>query len=165
MSTHDLGEARRLARSKVLALGSWPEADIESGPALSFFSAPRTLEARTVFMAGEVADLCTSLKENKPCAVRAYAFLLGLSLSLLGIDRYCTGQINRRFLHDSVPTRGFQGLSVHDLAALFQAQYRDHCEGGFCRDRSALDTGRRGDADVGVVNASPTENLLRTVSA
>jgi tungstate transport system ATP-binding protein len=50
MSTHDLGEARRLA-GEVLLLHRGRV--IESGPAASFFSAPCTPEARD-FMAGEL---------------------------------------------------------------------------------------------------------------
>jgi tungstate transport system ATP-binding protein len=50
MATHDLGEARRLAGDIVmLHRGSV----VETGPVASFFSAPRTSEART-FLAGEL---------------------------------------------------------------------------------------------------------------
>jgi tungstate transport system ATP-binding protein len=50
MSTHDLGEARRLAGEIVmLARGRV----IETGAAAAFFAAPRTAEART-FIAGDL---------------------------------------------------------------------------------------------------------------
>jgi len=50
MSTHDLGEAKRLAGEIVLLHRGRM---IESGPADAFFSAPRTEEARR-FTAGEL---------------------------------------------------------------------------------------------------------------
>jgi len=50
MSTHDLGEARRLAGEIVLMHRGRV---IESGPADAFFSTPRTQEARR-FVAGEL---------------------------------------------------------------------------------------------------------------
>ncbi|MGY4402256.1 energy-coupling factor ABC transporter ATP-binding protein [Bradyrhizobium sp. USDA 3315] len=50
MATHDLGEARRLAGEIILLHRGRA---IESGPASSFFSAPRSSEART-FLAGEL---------------------------------------------------------------------------------------------------------------
>jgi tungstate transport system ATP-binding protein len=50
MSTHDLGEARRLAGEIVLMHRGRV---VESGPAEAFFSAPRTAEARR-FVAGEL---------------------------------------------------------------------------------------------------------------
>jgi len=50
MSTHDLGEARRLAGDVVLLHRGCV---IESGPALSFFTAPKTDQARK-FLAGEL---------------------------------------------------------------------------------------------------------------
>ena len=50
MSTHDLGEARRLAGEIVLLHRGRV---VESGPAEAFFSAPKTEEARR-FVAGEL---------------------------------------------------------------------------------------------------------------
>jgi tungstate transport system ATP-binding protein len=50
MSTHDLGEARRLAGEIVLVHRGRV---IESGPAGTFFAAPKTIEARR-FIAGEL---------------------------------------------------------------------------------------------------------------
>jgi tungstate transport system ATP-binding protein len=50
MSTHDLGEARRLAGEIVLMHRGRV---VESGPAEAFFSAPKTAEARR-FIAGEL---------------------------------------------------------------------------------------------------------------
>jgi tungstate transport system ATP-binding protein len=50
MATHDLGQARRLARH-VLFLNRGGLA--ESGPAADFFSAPRT-EAARAFLAGDL---------------------------------------------------------------------------------------------------------------
>ena len=50
MSTHDLGEAKRLAGEIVLGHRGRV---IESGPAETFFSAPKTEEARR-FTAGEL---------------------------------------------------------------------------------------------------------------
>jgi tungstate transport system ATP-binding protein len=50
MSTHDLGEAKRLAGEIVLVHRGRV---IESGPADAFFSAPKTEEARR-FTAGEL---------------------------------------------------------------------------------------------------------------
>jgi tungstate transport system ATP-binding protein len=50
MSTHDLGEARRLAGEVVLMHRGRV---IESGPAEAFFSSPKTEEARR-FFAGEL---------------------------------------------------------------------------------------------------------------
>jgi tungstate transport system ATP-binding protein len=50
MSTHDLGEARRLAAEIVMLHRGRV---IESGPAPSFFSSPRAPEAKT-FLAGEL---------------------------------------------------------------------------------------------------------------
>jgi len=50
MSTHDLGEAKRLAGEIVLMHGG---CIVENGPAEAFFAAPRTAEARR-FVAGEL---------------------------------------------------------------------------------------------------------------
>ena len=50
LSTHDLGEARRLAGEIVLLHRGRV---IETGPASAFFDAPQTVEARK-FLAGEL---------------------------------------------------------------------------------------------------------------
>ena len=50
MSTHDLGEARRLAGEIVMLHRGRV---IETGPASSFFNTPQTGEAKT-FIAGEL---------------------------------------------------------------------------------------------------------------
>jgi len=52
MSTHDMGQARRLADEVVFVLGGKVH---ETGPATSFFDAPRTSEARA-FLNGDIVE-------------------------------------------------------------------------------------------------------------
>src|SRR5262249_62327193 len=69
MSTHDLGQARRLA-SEIILLHRGRV--IEAGPASAFFSEPKTLEAK-LFVAGELLVSGDRIS----CTLRQHLWLSG----------------------------------------------------------------------------------------
>ena len=149
MATHDLGEARRLAGEIVLLHRGRV---IESGPAEAFFTAPAPRS--TAIHRGGIAGLTLGKSEDSSCPHAAiHRCRRARRCRLTTAPAWRAGQIDRgRFDHVDPGFRPVR-ISAADLKRKTGITVKVIAQG----TGQALDTGRRGDADVVFVHAKSAE--------
>ena len=150
MATHDLGEARRLAGDIVMLHRG---RIVETAAAASFFDRPQTAEART-FLAGELL-VCIERDErsNEDAIHRRTADCDRPPAAVFAGHAFAQ---DKSIVVASTTSTQDSGLFGHILP-MFKAKTGIDVKVVAQGTGQALDTARRGDADVVFVHAKPAE--------